>query len=189
VDIPYCYCCLCITFIGEHIMKILKSNYRNFWLSPHTILERVLFWKTEDEIYEIEVPAWLENICQGLYKVLNTLFPRINYIKIDDFDTWSADITMASVIHPILVELRKVHNSSGIVDNEDVPDRIKSMNAPRVETEYDIDDFYHDRWQYVLDEMIFTFDVLKSDEYFDGIDGRVQNGLRLFAKYFRSLWD
>jgi hypothetical protein len=62
------------------------------------------------------------------------------------------------------------------------------------------------RWHYILDEMIFAFDKIKDGEWDleiyerhngwttealeerDEIQKRINNGLRLFAKYYQSLW-
>ena len=51
-----------------------------------------------------------------------------------------------------------------------------------------------EKWGEILDEMIWTFDHISNKSISFGqdmnkeIQDRVQNGLNLFAKYFRSLW-
>jgi hypothetical protein len=43
-------------------------------------------------------------------------------------------------------------------------------------------------WQEALDEMIWAFDTLADETDFDADDNRIQRGLNLFAKHYRSLW-
>jgi hypothetical protein len=53
----------------------------------------------------------------------------------------------------------------------------------------------HDRWNWVMDEMIFAFEFILDDDNryshkFDQVvEDRVANGLSLFGKYYRGLWD
>jgi hypothetical protein len=43
-------------------------------------------------------------------------------------------------------------------------------------------------WQEALEEMIWAFDTLTYESDFDADDNRIQRGLDLFAKHYRSLW-
>lgn len=84
-------------------------------------------------------------------------------VKIEDHDVWSLDSTLALIIHPALILLKsKKHGSPNVSDN-DVPEELKSTSAPAKETEYDVDDNHHKRWEWVLDEMIFAFDEVIQD--------------------------
>ena len=42
-------------------------------------------------------------------------------IKIDPWDTWSMDLTLALIIHPMLKQLHKTSHGAPYVDDEDVP--------------------------------------------------------------------
>lgn len=212
-------------------MKVYISNYRNHWLSPYTILEKVFFWRKGYDAYDQEPPKWLENLCKGRQWILDKIHPRISYIKINKYDTWSMDHTLAPIILPMLQQLKVSKWGAPFVDDEDVPDYLKSMNAPRVEDEWDTDDNFHKRWEWVLDEMIFAFSAKIDDDWQDqftsGIsdlewvesdyeyegektwqmvhgpnhtkeydwdrikayEDRIQNGFRLFGKYYSGLWD
>ncbi len=109
-------------------------------------------------------------------------------VKIDDYDLWNADITLAHVIHPVLVKLKQQKHGVAYVDNEDVPENLRTEeDEPELAK-------LEQKWFYCLDEMIWTFDIIKKDEYLDEMSEkikyeRVANGLRLFAKYYFSLWD
>ena len=145
-------------------MKIYISNYRSgHWLSPYQTLEKVFFWRKGFDVYDQEPPKWLTITMQAIKKLLDAVHPRIEYVKIDDHDVWSMDHTLGLIILPMLKKLKESKHSSGFVDNSDVPERLKSFNAPRVENEWDTDEFFHDRWGYVLEEMIFAFESLNND--------------------------
>ena len=205
-------------------MKIYINKYRNHWLSPYTILEKVCFWeKDKDVIYNLKdnpknkYQKWvdrLEPVCVGFQKFLDIVHPKIDYVKIDYWDIWNMDSTLAPIILPMLKQLREDKHGSGIVDLEDVPEYL------RCDTTEDWDDqkcfdFYrehevkegdrdiHARWNWVLDEMIWAFEQLcdydNDKEFYHGekfdVKGyekhheRINNGTRLFGKYYRNLWD
>jgi hypothetical protein len=209
-------------------MKVYLSNYRNHWLSPYTILKAICFWeKDEDRIYnlneEVDNPyvKWvnfLNPICGAWQKFLDFIHPRFNYVKIDRWDTWSMDHTLAHIIHPMLVQLNKTKHGAPYTDDEDVPEYLRSHMAQPKENEWDTDSLHFMRWDWILDEMIWAFaQELKEDEedqFFDysksngkspwdkdyigpELDSeglkkhqeRKANGFRLFGRYYQNLWD
>ena len=140
-------------------MKIVIGNYRNHWISPYIILEKFFYWRKNYDAYKKEPPIWLQNVCKWNQKFLDTVHPRINYIKIDRWDTWSMDHTLAPIILPMLKELKDSKQGAPYVDDGDVPDELKSMNAPRCENEWDTDDNWFKRWDWCLGEMVFAFET------------------------------
>jgi hypothetical protein len=220
-------------------MKIYISKYRYHWISPYHILEKVLFWKDWDKIdYETPwVEKWSDRLnpfCEFLQKFLNIVHPKINYVKIDKWDTWNMDSTLSLIVLPMLKQLQATKHGAPLVDDEDVPENIRSTSAKIKENEWDIDGFHFERWDWVMNEMIWTFEQLQPNndwekQYYSGehdiawkaseqkdengqpltyemiktekdtfkIDeeglkkhnDRIQNGLRLFGKYYRGLWD
>jgi len=149
-------------------MKVYISSYRNHWLSPYHILEFVCFWeKTNDVFYNLEdkpnapYEKWvnfLDPICKVIAKVLDVIHPKVDYVKIDHWDTWSMDHTLGQIALPMLKQLKEKKHGSPIVDDEDVPEELKSTSAPAKENEWDIDDNHFKRWDWVMDEMIFAFE-------------------------------
>mgnify|MGYP003348942767 FL=1 len=96
-------------------MKVWISKYRNHWLSPYTILKAVCFWADEDRIYDLKKEAnnpykrwvnFLDPICHGIQTVLDFVHPRWTYVKIDPWDTWSLDSTLAEIALPMLRQLQ-----------------------------------------------------------------------------------
>ena len=149
-------------------MKVYISGYRNHWLSPYHILEFVCFWeKNNDVFYNLEdkpnapYEKWvnfLDPICKAIAKVMDVIHPKVDYVKIDHWDTWSMDHTLGKIALPMLKQLKDKKHGSPCVDDEDVPEELKSTSAPAKENEWDIDDNHFKRWDWVMDEMIFAFD-------------------------------
>jgi len=154
-------------------MKIYKSNYRNHWISPYTILEKVCFWeKNNDVFYEDggkyeKLSNFLVPVSKAIQWTLNLIHPQINYVKIDRWDTWSMDSTLADIILPMLKQLKATQHGAVYVDDGDVPDELKSTSAPPRENEWDTDGNHFKRWEYVLDEMIFAFECKVDNSWED----------------------
>ena len=137
-------------------------------------------------------------------------------IRIDKFDTWSMDHTLALIIVPMLKQLKATKHGAPYVDDEDVPEHLRSTSAPPPDDPWDVDDNHFKRWDWVMDEMTWAMEqVVKDDEseFYDhsAVDNtslkswlktvkidreglqqyheRIQNGCRLFGKYFQNLWD
>lgn len=155
-------------------MKVYKSNYRDHWISPYTILKVICFWEKDDGVfYNLEdVPGhkydkWVEFLnpfCRAWQKFLDFVHPKIDYVKIDRYDTWSMDHTLANIILPMLKQLKATQHGAPNVDDEDVPMELQSWTAPAKE-EYDVDGNHFARWDYVLDEMIFAFECKVDDSW------------------------
>jgi len=202
-------------------MKVYINKYRYHWLSPYTILEKVFFWKKKIDYDDPLIEKWSSHLtpfCEWLQKFLDKVHPKINYVKIDYWDTWSMDHTLSYIIVPMLKQLKATKHGAPFVDDEDVPERLRSTNAKPKENDWDTDEFHFDRWDWVLDEMIWAFEQKikdNDDEAFfdwsevergeplneqigkvkidrDGLDAhqaRKTNGYRLFGKYYEGLWD
>jgi hypothetical protein len=159
-------------------MKVYLNKYRSHWLSPYTILEKVFFWR-EIDYEEPLIDKWsdrLQPICEALRKVLDKVHPKIDYIKIDYWDTWSMDNTLSPIILPMLKQLRDTKHGSPHVDLEDVPEHLRTTGTQEYEEQF-VFDFYkedksydddypniHSRWNWVLDEMIWAFEQKADDD-------------------------
>ena len=153
-------------------MIVYINNYKSHWLSPYTVLEKVLFWKDWDNI-EYDTPwveKWTDRLapaCRGLQKVLDFIDPKINYVKIDRWDTWSMDSTLGQIVLPMLKQLKKDKQGAPFVDDIDVPEELRSTSAPPKESEYDTDANHFKRWDWAIDEMIFAFECKSDDTWQD----------------------
>ena len=139
-------------------------------------------------------------------------------VHIDPWDTWSMDHTLAPIILPMLIQLKKEKHGAPNVDWEDVPRELRPSGEEihRYNKNGETDLHFFDRWDWVMDEMIWAFeqkcrDNWESDYYGDYIQGkdgplsghyewkddegrhlhqeRMTNGFRLFGKYYECLWD
>ena len=79
-------------------------------------------------------------------------------IQVSDHDVWAADSTLALIIVPMLKKVKESKQGSPLVDDEDVPEGIRSTNADPKEHEWDTDSNHHKRWEWVLNEMIWAFE-------------------------------
>jgi len=157
-------------------MKVWTSKYRNHWVSPYTILKAVCFWeRDEDRIYNLKEEAnnpyvkwvnFLDPICQGIQWFLDFVHPRWTYVRLDPWDTWSMDHTLADIILPMLKQLDATKHGAPFVDDEDVPEgmNLRSTEAEPKENEWDTDSNHFKRWDWVLAEMIWAFEQKVDDE-------------------------
>jgi hypothetical protein len=155
-------------------MKVWISNYRNHWISPYNILKTVCFWENdEDRIYNLKdepdntYEKWvnfLDPICKVIQKVLDFIHPRFDYVKLDRWDTWSMDHTLAHIVLPMLKQLKETKHGAPFTEDSDVPEHLKSINAKHKENEWDTDEFHFERWDYILDEMIWAFEQKITDD-------------------------
>ena len=119
-------------------------------------------------------------------------------ITIHSWDTWSMDHTLSYIVVPMLIQLKDTKHGAPHVDNDDVPEELRMPDGWK-ETRYNIDgetdEHFFNRWDWVLDEMIWAF-TYKRDNFDSILDenrvaaqARMSNGFRLFGKYYESLWD
>ena len=113
-------------------------------------------------------------------------------IHIDNFDCWSLDYTLARIIHPALIRLKETKHGypelweDGMVTHHNWDRQLHfDFIDEDIETNYLID-----KWNGVLDKMIYSFSKIMEDAYFDNEEWEtIQEGLDLFAKHYTSLWD
>lgn len=150
-------------------MKVTIGPYIN-WVGPYQIADKIFFWVErypEDDSIESRWDykarealayrlsnSWVAKVCEWIHNKKNH---KIN-VKIDRYDTWSMDYTLAHIITPMLKQLRDTKHGAPLVDDEDVPEHFRSTAAPPKENEYDVDANHFIRWDYVLDEMIWAFE-------------------------------
>lgn len=193
-------------------MKIKIGPYVE-WLGPYQLAEKLLFWmdSEDDRVFKlgnffahgkfnknISVQTLLDEPTPEhetwLYKLLLWIHnkkERKVVIKLDNYDTWSMDHTLALIIVPMLKQLKETKHGSPHIDNEDVP---KELWAPENSDMFDTDEKWHDRWEWVLDEMIWAFEQIVEDsdvpvEDYKEHYARVKRGTTLFGKYYQGLWD
>jgi hypothetical protein len=238
-------------------MKVYIGPYKN-WFGPYHLAEKILFWMDKDKDDRVHnFGEWLaygsvepepefrtgadilsrkERPNTLLYRFLlwiESKRKRKIKIRIDRYDTWGMDSTLSMIILPMLKQLHETKHGAPYVDDEDVPEHLRSTAAEPKENEWDTDSNHFLRWNWIMDELIWTFEQLQPDcdwedqyrtgkydlrsvpcewdengkpsmyEMKDGpnhtakIDhdgmtnhqNRINNGLKLFGKYYQGLWD
>jgi len=113
-------------------------------------------------------------------------------VLVEPHDVWSLDWTLAQIIHPALMMLKQQKNGAPWVDPMDVPEELRPTPEELANYEEDArtDELWFDRFDYILDEMIWAFDQIKHDvNIHSKLEAeRINNALRLFGKYYQSLW-
>lgn len=190
------------------------------------------------KLFNSRKTTWFYNLLSWIHSKQK----RTMKVKIDYWDSWNCDSTLSPIILPLLKQLRDTKHGSGYVDLEDVPEHLRYTETEEY-SDQKCFEFYHTapklecdihaRYEWVLDEVIWTFEQLQpdydwEDQYRQGnIDflnipcewdedgkptmyklergpedtyvcdhakvaahqARINNGLRLFGKYYLSFWD
>ena len=139
-------------------------------------------------------------------------------VRIDEFDTWNMDITLAYIIHPMLIQLKDTKHGAPFVEGSDVPLGMEMSEEALVgyKERGETDALFFTRWEWVLNEMIWAFGEIQKDSWeskyygplikdenhplgsrFEWVkhedmkahQNRISNGFRLFGKYYQDLWD
>ena len=229
-------------------MKINIGPYRSDIIPVRSWERKYEHFRSDKYYHEEEEWNWFDRLVYKTFDGLAYIFRTINRwsnnrerkvkIRIDGYDVWSADNTLAMIIHPTLVKLKEVQHGYPHVENDDVPENLRFEMTEEEKANWDgsVDDKHEARWNYVLGEMIWAFEQCTKDDRGDdqfhhnleqlemistpfednpklsSIDfnyqkdptkpkywvdneskklhyDRISNGLRLFAKYYFSLWD
>lgn len=205
--------------IGPYRSRAISNIHTNYMNWKYGRFE----WEDNTNRFEHALEKF-EDVLQWVYnKSINLILDKRSgqkiKVRIDNYDTWSMDHTLAHIVLPMLVQLKETKHGSPWVDDEDVPEELRSTSAPPKKDKYDIDDNHHARWDWVLDEMIWAFEQKMRDDWqgdyykyeddptnteglglglklvWEDPEGRkahqerMTNGFKLFGKYFENLWD
>lgn len=78
-------------------------------------------------------------------------------IRVDDYDVWGAHDTLSLIITPVLKKLKEKKHGAPYVDDADVPEHLRDEHLPK-ENEWDTGIHHFEKWDWVLDEMIWAFE-------------------------------
>ena len=204
--------------IGNFPHRLTCNLHKNYMNKKYGYVD----WPTEYSRFETAL-EWVDDRIQDLYNIFNRLwFDRLKQkvsVRIDPWDTWSMDHTLAPIILPMLVQLKETKHGAPIVDDEDVPKQLHMTKKEKAAFNKDgsTNDKFFKRWDWIMDEMIWAFEQKNRDHwqndyygpYIEGEDSKVlsgrfewiddkgrdahqkrmSNGFKLFGKYYEALWD
>ena len=139
-------------------MFVYIGNYKNYF-GPYQLAEKLLFWKDKDSDEVDNLGKRLDKI-KPLKKFLDWLNSgkRTEFVKLHKYDSWNADHTLALIILPLLKQLKETKHGAPHVDDEDVPEELRSTATGAregLENDYDLDHNWFKRWDWVMDEIIW----------------------------------
>ena len=210
-------------------MKVSLGPYLNWW-GPYQIfglLNHIGISKNRTDYWADKSPEWFTNFCQWIHDKRK----RKTKIKIDEYDVWSMDTTLAIIILPMLIKLKE--QKHGIPGNMTALTYTSNSSQHSFDFYEEGDSLSHEtgssQWDEIMDKMIWSFEQLQPDcdweeqywntkpeldlsEYPEDegkdiipvrwkVEGdhdrsgymnkkkKIDEGLLLFGKFFRSLWD
>lgn len=198
-------------------MRVYIGPYRHRWISSvheHYMNWKYGKWEWEDNQNLFErLLEKLEDALQNVYdktinKILDNRSSQKIKVRIDDHDIWSMDDTLSHIIYPMLKLLQESKHGTPAVDQADVPKELRTRKRttkgdPLV---YDKTENLEKQWAWVLGEIVWAFeqksrvDGWETDyhkegdwdsEHWEKINAhhnRMDNGFRLFGKYYECLW-
>jgi len=151
-------------------MKINIGNYTS-WFGPFQFVELLTPIFGEERIERFTDTKFFEKVSDftmPIFEYIEDKKKRKEYIKIERWDTWSADHTLSMIITPMLKQLKETKHGAPGVDDDDVPNNLKSTSAKELtKAEKDngtTDEYFFERWDYVLDEMIWAMTEIHNDD-------------------------
>jgi len=119
-------------------------------------------------------------------------------VHVDYFDTFSLDHTLSVIILPCLIQLKNSQQGIPILNKSDT-----DPNQMSFDFEEDVESLYYEKnteaWNEIMDKIIWSFQQLAFDNENNLLklesdarllyEERIQEGLDLFGKYYRALWD
>lgn len=190
-------------------MKVYLGNYV-YPITTYDIASKIIFWNNNE--YRKKLNSILKfgltynqnskklSILSKVLNKYNSYQKRKVYIKIDDYDVHNLDYTLSLIIEPALKKLLNDEWLSFKADNEDLPkelqisdDEYKLISFTYLENDPRLPEIYNRLEQqpkYIINKMIYAFNILNSTDSHEEEDYKkeIDEGLRLFGKYFRNLW-
>jgi hypothetical protein len=190
--------------IGSFPNRLICNIYSNHMNKKYGYVDWPEVQDHKDHVLES-----IEDRVQSVYNVFNWLWfdSRTQKVKvrIDKWDTWSMDSTLAPIILPMLKQLQETKHGAPIVDDDDVPKELhitKKEQAAfdKARRSFTSGDKFFKRWDWILNEMVWAFEQKTRDHWEDDFEWeddkgrkahqeRMTNGFKLFGKYYENLWD
>ena len=141
-------------------MKVYIGPYPG-WVGPYQIADFLCRrWLGEDRAHRLG--TWLadKTFLGPLCEWIQQRRKRTVKVKIHKYDTWSMDSTLAILVLPMLKQLKATKHGAPYTDDEDVPEHLHAVPS---ETQDHVDANHFHRWDWILDQMIWSFEQLQPD--------------------------
>lgn len=162
-------------------MKVKISKYPRRWSTSKAFDSYLAFRYDVDFGWKVKNYDKFDNFVEKLFDgwqfvldhTVNKFVRRSQKIdvRIDSFDVWSLDHTLAYIIAPALQRLKDEKHGTPYVDVEDVPE---SLRGALEDGDPHSKGYSAKAWEYVLDEMIFAFTSINDDriedQFYQNID-------------------
>lgn len=162
-------------------MYVKMGPYKD-WIGPYQLADLLQYVGVSEErcdkIGDWLSKTWVNTLCEKLHKKRD----RKIVVRIDRYDTWSMDNTLAPIILPMLRQLKETKHGSPYVDQSDLPADLrltkreqkvfdeghwnKKLKATQEEIEAARKKF-HSQWDWIMEQMIWSF-----EQEMDGDEGR-----------------
>ena len=165
-------------------MRVKIGNYPNRWVSSvhtdHMEKKYGFLWEMNHEVNDKEpvVPTRYDNLLEEVEETLQFVYNwSINLlidsttqqvkVHIDPWDTWSMDHTLSPIILPMLVQLKETNHGAPFVENKYVPKKLRASKEQLsgYNNKGDVDPHHFERWNWVMDEMIWAFEQKCKDDW------------------------
>ena len=156
-------------YLGPYINRITSNVFGNHMNKKYDFVswppEKV--WTKTDRAYE-----FIDDRLQDFYNWTINLYLDSKHrkvkIRIDKYDTWSMDSTIAEIILPMLIQLKATTHGAPFVDLKDVPKELHGEKLTKKQRNNGaVDEKHFERWDWVLDEMIFAFSNKVNEDWQD----------------------
>ena len=149
--------------IGNYTDRLTCKLHCNYMNKKYGYVD----WPTEYNRTE-RLLEQLEDAVQSVYNMFNwAWFDRRQQkikVHIDPWDTWSMDHTLAHIVLPMLKQLKETKHGAPYVDPKDVPKDLRPKSDLK-DMDYQTDETHFERWDWVLDEMIWSFEQKTRDDW------------------------
>lgn len=141
-------------------MKVYIGPYRG-WVGPYQIADFFCKrWLGEDRAFAVGTwladKTFLGKFCNWIHRRQE----RTVKVKIHDYDTWNMESTLAILVLPMLKQLKAKQHGAPYTENDDVPEHLHAVPGELPEH---VDANHFARWNWIMDQMIWSFEQLQPD--------------------------
>lgn len=155
-------------YIGKYNYRFTTNRIEDLWYKfRYKVQSR---WEIDDD----QMDRWdraFEKVTDKMQDFFNATVNRIQdrrkrkiKVRVDYWDVWGADHTLAVIILPTLRRLKTDKHGSPFVNIEDVPEHLRPTDLAGPNNGY-TDNTIHERWNWVLDEMIWAFEQIVDEDH------------------------